>query len=592
MSFDGIVTKSVVKELKETLLGGRIDKIYQPEKDEILINVHNKGNNHRLLISASSNNPRIYLTKNSKKNPQSPPMFCMLLRKHLSGGIILNIEQYSMDRIIFIDISSLDELGQPSETRLVVEIMGKYSNIILVDKESQKILDSITRVSGEMSRVRQILPGFKYDYPPSQNKINPLTSAEKHFYEFIKEEKENLQVFKFFYFNYTGLSPLISREICFNANIDIDRPIGSLGDSEVDALCTSFSKVIGNVKDELFNPLYITNDLDEIIAFYSMDLNQYGNKNKYFSSSISHILDTSYRKRDIFDRISQKSQSIRKSVQVKLDRAINKLSKQKEELLESKDREKLKIYADLISANIHRIPRGIDKIELENFYDENMATISIPLDIKLSPVENAQRYYKRYSKLKNAEALLLKQIPETKNEISYLEHVLIGIENSVEIEELDEIKDELIKEGYIRDNSRNRKKKKKEEKLSSPHHYVSQDDFHIYVGKNNRQNEYLTLKFANKEDLWLHVQNMPGSHVVIKKDNKEIPDTTLEEAAILAAYYSKGKNGKNISVDYTERKNVRKMRNSKPGMVIYENFKTTNVNPSKEIINKMKKVED
>ncbi len=334
-----------------------------------------------------------------------------------------------------------------------------------------------------MSRVRQILPGFKYDYPPSQNKINPLTSAEKHFYEFIKEEKENLQVFKFFYFNYTGLSPpLISREICFNANIDIDRPIGSLEDSEVDALCTSFSKVIGNVKDELFNPLYITNDLDEIIAFYSMDLNQYGNKNKYFSSSISHILDTSYRKRDIFDRISQKSQSIRKSVQVKLDRAINKLSKQKEELLESKDREKLKIYADLISANIHRIPRGIDKIELENFYDENMATISIPLDIKLSPVENAQRYYKRYSKLKNAEALLLKQIPETKNEISYLEHVLIGIENSVEIEELDEIKDELIKEGYIRDNSRNRKKKeKKEEKTFFPHIIMFPKMISIYM---------------------------------------------------------------------------------------------------------------
>ncbi|MGN9164007.1 Rqc2 family fibronectin-binding protein [Tissierellaceae bacterium HCP3S3_D8] len=592
MSFDGIVTRSVVRELRENILGGRVDKIYQPEKDEILINIHNKGENHRLLISASSNNPRIYLTKYSKKNPTTPPMFCMLLRKYLSGGIILNIEQYDMDRIVLIDISSLDELGQSSEIRLIVEVMGKHSNIILVDKKTHKILDSITRVTGEMSRVRQVLPGSIYDYPPAQDKANPLYYTREEFFQFIEASKENLVLFKFFYFNYTGMSPLISREICFNANLDIDRPIGSLDHIELEAIYDSFSNTIEDVKSESFNPVYITNELDEIIAFYALDLRQYGNKNQHFSPSISHILDTSYRRRDVFDRISQRSQSMRKSIQVKLDRAINKLAKQKEELIESQDREKLKVYADLISANIHRIPRGIDSIDLENFYDENMSIINVPLDIKLSPVENAQRYYKRYSKLKNAESLLLKQVPETEEEISYLEHVIVGIENAMEIEELNEVRDELIKEGYIKDSSKNRRKKNKEDKLSSPHHYISKDDFHIYVGKNNRQNERLTLKFAHREDLWLHVQNMPGSHVIIKKDNREIPSSTLEEAAMLAAYYSKGKNGNNIAIDYTERKNVKKMKNSKPGMVIYDDFKTIIISPSKEKVNEIKKVED
>lgn len=591
MSFDGIVTKSVVKELKEKLLGGRIDKIFQPEKDEIAINIHSLGTSYRLLISASSNNPRIYLTNYSKKNPQTPPMFCMLLRKHLSGGIILNIEQLHMDRIIFIDISALDELGQSSEIRLVIEIMGKHSNIILVQKNTNKILDSITRVSEDMSRVRQILPGLIYDFPPAQDKVNPLQYSKEEFFDLISKEKETLPIFRFFYFNYSGISPLVSKEICFQANVDMDRTLGSLESEKINFLYQAFSNLMNNVKDENFSPLYITNDLDEIIAFYSLNLDYYGPDNKFFSESISDVLDTTYRRRDTFDRISQRSHSIKKSIQVKLDRAINKLAKQKEELLESKDREKLKIYADLISANIHRIPRGVDHIELENFYDENLHPMNIPLDIKLSPAENAQQYYKKYSKMKNAESLLLQQIPETKEEITYLEHVLISIDNSVEIEELEEIREELIKEGYIKDN-KNKKKKSKPEKLSSPHLYISRDGFQIYVGKNNRQNEYLTLRSANRDDIWFHVQNMPGSHVIIKKDNKEIPITTLEEAAILAAYYSKGKNSSNVAVDYTERKHVKKIRNAKPGMVTYDNFKTIIITPSREVINKIKKAED
>ncbi len=590
MSFDGIVTNAVVRELNSTILGGRVDKIYQPEKDELFISIHNNGINYKLIMSASSNNPRIYLTNKSKKNPVTPPMFCMLLRKHISGGIILNIEQYEMDRVVFIDISAQDELGQPTEKRLVIEIMGKHSNIILMDKATYKIIDSIKRVTDEMSRVRQILPNSIYENPPIKDKKNPLKTNYEEFHEFMENQAKNTAVYKFFYFNYLGLSPLISREICLES-IDLDRTIMSISEVEIQKLYASFKNLMEKIINGDFTPLYITNrDENEILAFHSLELDQFGSENKHYLDSISDVLDIYYRKKDVLDRISQKSQSIRKSIGVKLDRTLSKLGKQKEELLESMDREKYKIYADLISANLHRINRGSKEVNLENFYDENMEEILIPLDIKLSPVDNAQRYYKKYSKLKNANNLLLEQIPETESEIEYLENVLLSIENASEIYELDEIKEELITEGYIKASNKMKKKKKKEE-IARPQHYISGDDFNIYVGKNNRQNDYLTMKFAHKEDIWLHVQNMPGSHVVIKSEGKEVPLSTLEDAANLAAFFSKGKNSNHVAVDYTQKKNVKKPKNAKTGMVIYENFKTIIIDPSNQRIQELKKVE-
>ena len=590
MSFDGIVTNAVVNELNTTIVGGRIDKIYQPEKDELLLFIHSSGNNYRLVISASSNNPRIYLTNYSKKNPDTPPMFCMLLRKHLTGGIILGVEQFEMDRVVFIDISAQDELGQPTEKRLIVEIMGKHSNIILIDKPSKRIIDSVKRVTEEISRVRLILPGSTYNNPPIQDKINPLKSSYEEFINLVNESK-SIVAFKFFYFNFLGLSPLISREICINADIDTDRPLNSLEVDELNRLYLSFKSYMDKINKKDFTPLYITTkDENEILAIHSLNLEQYGREKRFYLDSISKVLDICYRRKDTLDRISQKSQSIRKSIQVKLERAGSKLAKQKEELMESKDREKYKIYADLISANLSRISRGASSVELENFYDESLQTLVIPLDLKLSPIDNAQKYYKKYSKLKNANNLLLEQIPDTESEIDYLENVLQGIDNSTKVSELDEIKEELINEGYLKGNSKIKKKKK--EQLSKPQHYISSDGFSIFVGKNNKQNEYLTLKMASRDDLWLHVQNMPGSHVVIKTEGKEVPGVTLEEAALLAVYFSKGKNGNHIPVDYTSKKNVKKAKNAKTGMVIYDNFKTLIINPSIEKIQKIAKVED
>lgn len=589
MSLDGIVTRAVVNELNETILRGRIDKIYQQEEDEILMHIYSRGENRKLIISASSNNPRVYLTNNSKTNPQTPPMFCMFLRKHLTRGTILNIEQFHMDRVVFIDISSIDELGLPSEKRLIIEIMGRHSNIILIDIESNKILDSIKRVNYSMSRVRQVLPGMDYQHPKIDDKLNPLYLNRDEFNERLNLSEENMKTFKFFYTNYIGLSPLISKEICFLANIDRNKTIEGLTENDVDSLFNSFISIVDKINNKDFNPMLIKNSHDKgYRSFHCLDIKQFGDEDKIYLDSISKVLDEKYKEDDSSDRISQKSHSIKKSVQTKLKRSENKLSKQKDELLKSKDREIYKVYADIISANLYRIKRGIDEVILENFYTEDMDEIKIPLNVKYTPAENAQRYYKKYSKLKNANILLLKQIPETKEEIDYLENVLNSLENSTEILEIDEIKEELIKEGYLKGRI---KKRKKKNILSKPYHYVSSDGFDIYVGKNNKQNDYLTLKFANREDLWLHVQNMPGSHVIVRTNNGQVSDIALEEAATLAAYFSKAKNSNNVSVDYTAKKNVQKARNARTGMVIYNDFNTIFVTPSKNEINKLEKVE-
>lgn len=590
MSFDGIVTNSVVYELNEKILGGKVDKIYQQEADEILLSIRNNGINYKLLLSASSNNPRIYLTEHSKENPSSPPMFCMLLRKHLAGGKILNIEQYEMDRIVFIDISSRDELGEFSEKRLIIEIMGKHSNIILIDKDSSKIIDSVKRVPEHISRVRQIYPGLIYDNPPIGDKINPLKSNKEDFYNLINKKEKNLQIFKFFYFNFLGISPMIGREICSMSNIDIDRSLNSLSDEDKDKLYNNFNVIMVKVKDKEFTPLYIKDHEKSkgIKAFHAINIEQFGQNNINYKDSISHILDTYYRNKDIQDRINQKTHAIRKNIKNKLDRAKSKLQKQSMELRESKDRDKYKIYGDILSANLHQIPKGLHEIELEDFYSEVLETIKIPLDSKISPAINAQRYYKKYQKLKNASNLLIKQIRESKQEIEYLENVLYNIDTSSEIYEIDEIKDELIQEGYIK---RNSKKKTQKKKLSNPRHFVSSDGFHIFVGRNNRQNDVLTMKTAHKDDLWFHVQKKPGSHVIIKTEGKEVPDSTLEEAAVLAAYFSKAQNSNNVLVDYTEKKHVKKTKGAKLGMVIYENFNSLNVNPSDELVEKLEKVD-
>ena len=550
--------------------------------------IYSKGTNYRLLMSASSNNPRLHITGSSKSNPLSPPMFCMLLRKHLSGSIILDIRQHHLDRVVIFTITGKDELGHPTQRDLIIEIMGKHSNIILIDKESKRIIDSIKRIPAEISRVRQILPGFSYSYIESENKEDPLNLSRDIFYEQLENTSGSQKIFKFLYQSFTGLSPLAGREICSISGLEPDRVILSLENKEKEQLYNSMNNFMIKVKNQEFEPVYILGDDNlDVVAFYAFPLTQYSGLNQIYSDSVSQMLEIVYRSKDTNDRVKQKSASLRKALGTKLERAQNKLSKQKEELLLSKDREKYKIYADLLQSNLYRINRGSDHVILENFYDEDLKELRVPLDPKLSPAENAQRYYKKYGKLKTANQLLLEQIPETEAEISYIEHVLVSLDNATDVKELDEIKDELIIEGYIQ--RRSMKNRSKKEKVAGPLSFTSSDGFEILVGRNNRQNELLTMKTAKKEDIWLHTKGIPGSHVIIRTEGQSVPDRTLSEAGVLAAYYSKGRNSGSVEVDYTEKRYVRKPKNGKTGLVVYDNQKTLVVNPSPSIVETLKK---
>lgn len=580
MAFDGIVTRAVVHELKEKLLSGRINKIYQTEKDELILNIYNNRDNYQLLISASSNNPRFHLTTNVKDNPQNPPMFCMLLRKHLTSGRILDIRQYKNDRIVFIDISSLDELGNDNTLTLAIEIMGRHSNIILFNKDTNRIIDSIIRVTEDISRVRQVLPGLNYTLPPIQDKLSIFDIDYNTFYNTITSV--DIELYKFFYTSFLGLSPLISKEIVFISNLKNNTKTIDLQEKDIKILFKNLNSISDTISNDNYSPVYYTDINNSIVSFYCIELKSKDNFNKFNLDSISNVIDYSFTKKDRDNRIQQKSNHIKKVVENNLERSINKLNKQNEEYIESKNRDIYKIYADLIAANYHNIIGNEESVILDNFYDENMAKIEIPLNKKLSAPQNANRYYKQFSKLKNAEVLLKKQIPITKNEIDYLESLLVSINNCEDVRDLEIIESELVDEGYIKKNLKNNKKRNTIK--SDPLHFKSSDGYDIYVGKNNKQNDELTLKFANKDDLWLHVQNIPGSHVIIRKaTGDDIPQNTIIEAASLAAYYSKARNSKNVNVDYTEKKHVNKAKGAKPGMVFYNEFNTITVNPKSSI---------
>lgn len=417
----------------------------------------------------------------------------------------------------------------------------------------------------------------------------PIHLSKEDFVDFIGKCEKGKPIYKALYGNIIGLSPLLAREICFRANLEADLVVGELENTNIDSLYISFVKFYDNIVKKIYSPTMIMNeDESEIISFSSIDILQYGKLPKKQYSSINELLEDFYVTRDKIDRIKHKSIDLRKSISIKLDRALNKFAKQKEELLEAEEREIFKIYGDLLTANLHKIEKKQTSVVLENFYSEDLDKVKINLDPRLSPIQNAQRYYKKYNKLKNAYHLVSEQIIKTQEEIDYLENVLISLENCTELSELEEIREELISEGYVKKSSSKIKKKGKEVS-SIPLHFISSDGYDIFVGKNNKQNDYLTLKLSNKDDIWMHTKNIPGSHVIIKNKDNQIPETTILEAAVLAAFYSKAKLSSNVPVDYTERKNVKKPNGAKPGMVIYDYYNTVYVTPEKKLVDKFTK---
>ncbi|WP_026487194.1 Rqc2 family fibronectin-binding protein [Caldanaerobius polysaccharolyticus] len=565
MALDGITLYCLKSELNE-LIGGKIEKIYQPESETIWISVRNNKKNYKLVISSNASSARIHLTGQEFENPVTPPPFCMSLRKHLLAGIIHGIRQEGFDRILYIDVKTKTELEDPIVLTLTVEIMGKHSNIILCDQD-MTIISCIKNVTQDMSR-RVILPGVKYQLPPTPEKVPPDSVELNQLEELIKRCKD---VSTFFTDNIQGISPLVSREILFRAGIE------NIGTADLKLLYSVFKGIIEGVKANRYNPcLAIDSKTGMYKDFSCIDLTHLAGKCELKNfDSVNSLLDEYYTVFTKQSRLKQLSSDLKKIIDTNLDRCYKKLKIQQEDLAEAEDREKYRLYGELITANLYNLKKGQQCADLYNYYDGN--TISIPMDPSLTPAENAQRYYKRYNKLKSAYNMLLDQIEENKKEIDYLESQLTNIQQAENESDLLDIKAELIREGYIKNNTG----KKEMTYRSKPRHY-RHNGFDIYVGKNNMQNDYLTLRFARTEDLWLHTSKVHGSHVIIKAYGKEVPPETLEAAARLAAYYSKARESSKVPVDYTLRKYVKKPNGAKPGMVIYENYKTILVNPEIE----------
>ena len=589
MALDGLVIHSLVDELSTKLVGGKVDKVHQPEDDEIVLYIRNNKENYKLVLSCSSSNPRVYIANDYKKeNPKKAPMLCMLFRKYIQSGNIVGISQVGFERIIKISVNSLDELKEKSTKDIYIEIMGRHSNIILTHSLDNKIIDSAKRIPTSISRVRQILPGITYELPPAQSKLNPLDNiSNSTFIDSLKSYEG--PIFKGIYSKFLGISPIISKEICYRANVNEKTAISDLSNSELNSLYNEFNNLFKDIRNNNYSPCIVVNEkVDRVVDFSCISLNLYNELKFIIKDSMSTILEDYYKTKDIKDRIHQRASDLKKSISIKLERLYHKQEKQEEELKEAENADIYKVKGELLTAYIYMIQKGMESIEVQNFYDPNYENISISLKKNLTPSENSQRYFKKYNKLKTAKKEITSQMSINKEEIDYLENILLNIENCENLAELQDIKDELISLGYSKASGKLKSKKEIAKLTTSPHEFMSSDGVKILVGKNNKQNDHLTLRIADPDDIWMHTKNIPGSHVIIKCAGKEVSEQTIYEGAMLAAYFSKSKMSSQVPVDYTKKKHVKKPSGSKPGMVIYETNSTMYVTPTEEMVASLK----
>lgn len=561
MAFDGVVISNIVKDMKERLTGGRIYKIYQPENDEINLVIKNLGTTFRLMLNASPTLPLVYFLSENKANPATAPNFCMLLRKHIGNGRIVGIEQPGFERIIMIDIEHLDEMGDLCRKKLVIELMGKHSNIIFME-ENGRIVDAIKRIGAQISSVREVLPGYDYVLPPNE-KMDPSEVSKEYFQTVILEKAMSVE--KAIYSSVTGFSKLIAGELCYEAGVDGNFSTDSLAAGNKEALWDAFSGLVTRVKDGNYEPVIVYNE-DEPVAFSSIPLKMYGDLRQEYFGDISELLACYYAKKDIYSRIRQKSTDLRKVLATAVERTSRKYDIQRRQLKDTEKRDKYRIYGELLQTYGYEVQTGDKEVTVMNYYTNKEVTI--PLDTTMTPVENANRYFNKYNKLKRTYEASLTLVEESKKT---LEH-LLSLQNSIEIAtseaDLAEIKEEMVMAGLIK--AKQGKKNGVKQEKSKPLHYISSDGFHMYVGKNNLQNDRLTFKTAGTKDLWFHAKEMPGSHVIVKLEGAEdVPDATYEEAARLAAYYSSGKTSPKVEIDYTRRGNLKKPPQANPGYVIY-----------------------
>lgn len=583
MALDGAFLYAVKQELN-VLMGGRIDKIYQPSREEIIISIRTRQGGFKLLISASASSARIHITQMSVDNPMTPPMFCMLLRKHLGGGKLSAIRQDGLERILFLDFECINELGDIVTVTLACEIMGKYSNLIVINNDG-KIIDSIKRVDSDMSRERIVLPGMPYEFPPRDDRISFVDSDEKTIRSIVTSLK-NAELSKSLISAFEGISPVLAREWAYYTGKGRELNGAEMNSDEIDRLVFAImmSKKSLTENDCCFTT--VTNKDGLLKDFSFIRLNQYGNLmiTKEHTSACS-LLDYFYAQRDRTARLKQRANDLFKLLMNTTERITKRIANQKNELKDCEKKEEMKLKGDLLSANIYRIQKGDQKAVLENFYDESCPKIEIKLDSRLTPSQNAQKYYSEYRKSLTAEKKLAEQIALGEEELKYIDSVFDSLTRANTENEVNELRLELAEQGYIRAV----RLKGKPPKSNPPFEYLSGDGYTILLGRNNKQNDKLTLKTAAKTDIWLHTHNIPGSHAIIVTNGETPPISTIEEAAVIAAVNSKAKDSSQVPVDYCPVKFVKKPVGAKPGMVIFTNNKTLYVTPDKELEERLKK---
>lgn len=581
MPLDAIALRAQVNELQD-LTGYKIDKIQQPERDMIVLVLRSAGGAKRLLISANSANPRINLTESRFENPPSPPMFCMLLRKHLSGGKVTAVRQLGFERIIDIEIESYTELGDLTPKHLLCEIMGRNSNLIFLDGE-MKIIDSVKHVDLTVSSVRNVLPGLKYIMPPDTGRLDPMVTFADGFFKVLEAAEDGVPADRAITSGVGGISPLIARECVFDACGDGNLAIGEMTSNMKQKTAVALEKLFDRVRSGNFEPCLIIREDGAAADFAPFEIRQYGGRMTLRPMpTMNDAVEEFYRLRDRDARMKNHSAAITKVLNNSLSRTSKKLALLENDLKASLDREKFRIYGDLLTANIHLVNKGDKSVTVVNYYDDDQREITIPLDITKSPSQNAKNFYSKYRKAKNTELYAKEQIEAAKTEIEYLESVLLSVENAHSPSELGEIKAELENEGYIRAESG---KKPRRPAPSRPMEFEF-GGYTVLVGRNNVQNDYLTLKIGRSRDLWLHTKNIPGSHVLVKYQGEDFPPDVITAAASLAAWFSKGRNSSKVQVDYCPVSHVKKPGGAKAGMVIYEGYSTALVEPGKELAEK------
>ena len=590
MPLDAICLGAVTEELSRVLTGCRIEKVYQPDRDEIVLQTRGAGGARRLLISIAAGAPRVHFIDTARENPAAPPMFCMLLRKHMQGAKIASVVQPAVERMLSVELDTTDEMGVPCRKRLICELMGKHSNVILCDGEN-RILDAMRRIDGDLSGKRQVLPGLFYREPPAQDKHDPFSLSGAGLSAAVRAAGGEQGLDRYLLSQLLGFSPLLCRELSYRATGDAAKPLSTLTEQDLAQLAQVYDGLRDYLAEKRAKPFLLTRNEDGAVFDFSfLPITQYESLMTVSQeASFSQMLAAFFEKKGRVERMARRSADLHKTVTNARDRLARKLAAQQKELDATQDREQYKRLGDLITANLYQLEKGMNKANVVDYYDESCPEVEIVLDVRLTPQQNAQRYFKLYNKAKTAEEVLTEQIARGRAELDYLESVLVNLGEAESERDLAQLREELTQAGVLSAKQvRGRKRQTGKPVQAKPFHYRSSDGFDIFAGKNNLQNDLLTLKTAFKSDIWFHTQKIHGSHVILVADGREPTEQAMTEAAMIAAYHSKARSSSRVPVDYTPVRQVKKPAGAKPGMVIYHVYQTAYVTPVEAEVEKLR----